>query len=63
MMFAKLPKIFAVVKRLLNESVNAYFPVFMNEIFHLLIHKYIYKPIHHIQTPNMNQTFTYKTVW
>ena len=36
-----------------NESVNAYFWVFMKEIFHLLMYKYIHKPIHHTHTPKI----------
>ena len=53
MTFANLPKLFVMIKVLLAESVNAYFWVFMNEIFHLLMNKYIHKPIYHTQTPKI----------
>ena len=31
----------------------------MNKIIHILLYKYIYKPIHHTQTPKISRTFTY----
>ena len=42
-----------MVKWLLNESVNAYIWIFMNEIFHILMYKCIHKPIHHTHTPKI----------
>ena len=49
MMYANFPKLFVMVKRQHNESVYTYFWIFRNEIFHLLMYKYIYKPTHHRQ--------------
>ena len=43
---ANMPKLFVIVKRQHNELVNAYLWTFMNEIFHLLMYKFIYKLIH-----------------
>ena len=39
-----------MVKWLPNKFVNAYFWIFMKEIFHILIYKCTDKPIHHTQT-------------
>ena len=50
---ANLPKSFVMFKWWHNESVNVYFWTFINEIFYLLMYKYIYKPTRHRQIPEM----------
>ena len=41
-------------------NLYACFCVFVNEIFDLLIYRYIHKPVHHTQTPKISWTFNHK---
>ena len=59
---ANLPKLLVLVKRLLPESVIAYIFGFMNEIFQLLMYKYIHKLTHHTKTPKIVWTKQFLTI-
>ena len=63
MMFAKLSKLYVIVKWLPNKSVDAYFWIIFNEKFHMLMYKCIHKTIHHTWTPKILRVFTYESVW
>ena len=53
---ANFLKLYVMVKLLPNESVNAYFWIVMNEIFHILMYKCLHKLMHHIQTSKIPTT-------
>ena len=62
MKLAKLPNLYVMVKGLSNEYINAYFRIFTNEIFYMLIYK-SHQPIYHKQIPKMSKTFIYEPAW
>ena len=72
MTFAKLPELYEMVKYLPNETVTSYFWIFVNEMFHVLMYKYIHQPIYHthLKYPEHSAinlfgsllTITYKTL-
>ena len=60
---ANLPNLYVMVKWLPNESVNEYFLIFTNKIFHITMYKCIHKPTHHTQTTKILRAFSYELVW